>query len=137
MLVIASLLSAACGHDVRWTDAPPPDLRGLWVEAADDDPGLVDFRDSIRVSADRLVVVRHEADGTPHRRDCAPIRRVSRTDDTLVIFCGRPSDDHIAETRIEFDANERFSEASVGEIFSPWGGEEPVRRSIGRFRKGR
>lgn len=139
--LLVCLMCVACGADVQWSDEPPSDLRGLWIESTDDDAGPLDFRDSIRITADRLLIVTHEPDGTPHKRNCAPIQRVSRTeeyfDTFFVIFCGPPRDDFIAETRIEVDPNEAFDEAVVSEVYSPWGGGEAVLRSRGRFENSR
>lgn len=133
--VIIACLCAACGSDVDWIDAPPEELHGLWIEQSEDIDAGIEFADTLRLSSDTLILSDPTTDGHLNRRVCTPIRRVSRTDDGYVVFCGRPNDDFIAETRFEIDPNEAFDEAVVGEIVATGVNQNDGYFSLGRFTK--
>ena len=107
-VAIGALMSLAtsCSPQVEWRDTPPSQLLGTWIEQSDEVGAGLELADTVQVTSSTVILSEYYEDDSPHRTTCAPIRRVSNTSRTYVVFCGPTSESHIAETRLQFALNE-------------------------------
>jgi len=118
----------SCSQNIEWSEQIPDNFQGQFVQ--------VDVYDqenpvSLKLGSDYIEIRSYDFDGQIYS-DRFPIRKVSITADELIVFCGEPNDDHIAEHRYLIFWKDNLLHLS--RVFTPWGPDNPEYIELGKFK---
>lgn len=131
LLLAPLLVLAACGS-TNWRDTAPDVLRGTWLQVSDDVSAGLDRADTLVIEAAQVYLASYRLDADPWRLQC-PVRHVSESAGSYVIFCGAADAKHVAEHRFELDPESSGHFLLVGELIATGINDDDGYESIGRF----
>lgn len=108
--IVATILVSGCESETVWMDRPPKEFQGKFIQVSDEvilgyekpiiiEIGETEFGRSTQQS--RVNINSPEISFDERLFDVYPILKVSKTEKSIVIFCGEPNENHIAEYRFE------------------------------------
>lgn len=95
LIFLALVLFTSCAEEVKWSQVPPKEYIGVFYQVNDEIIQGIDVPIIFNIEAKSV----HYSDAFNKRT--LPIQRVSLTNNKIIIFCGVPNDNYIADTRYE------------------------------------